>query len=167
MLKPALLYKEQLDKKELESWNDMSKMWWHGGPYRYRLNLEAGTDKGYGTYDYACVNEKDEVIGFLSYFIDWQVKSVMSFGLVSYLDTYNITLMKDCLTKINELFFKNNVQRISWRCYADNPFVSGYRKFIKEYGGREVGIEHRVSLLEDGQLHDSVTFEILKEDFKP
>ena len=167
MLKPALLYKEELEKKDIATMDDLSKMWWHGNPYRYTLQIGENTDKNYGTYDYACVNNKNEVIGFFSYFIDWQVRMATSFCVVSYMNKPNIILVKDCINKITSLFNDNGMQKITWRSYADNPFIKSYRKFIKRHGGREVGIERRHGMLEDGKLHDSVIFEILKEDYKP
>lgn len=58
------------------------------------------------------------------------------------------------------------MNRIEWWCYADNPAIRGYRNFIKRHGGRECGYWRQIARLQDGQLHDSVSFEILEEEFK-
>lgn len=55
---------------------------------------------------------------------------------------------------------------MEWWGYKDNPAIKGYRKFIKRFGGRECGYMRQTSKLMDGKLHDSVMFEILKEDIK-
>ena len=59
------------------------------------------------------------------------------------------------------------MNRLEWTCYADNPAIRGYRKFIKLCGGVECGYRRQCVLLPDGKLHDQVRFEILKEEFKP
>jgi hypothetical protein len=164
MLKPALLYKEQLEELEALSWTDMSKMYWHGGPYRYQLQIDQGRNDSYGRYQWACISS-NKVVGYISYHIDWESMSAYSWAIVSYIDGPNITLMKDLGDKINELFTKNNIQRIDWRCYADNPFCKSYINFINKCGGRIAGILRRIGLLEDGKLHDSILFEILKEEW--
>ena len=49
--------------------------------------------------------------------------------------------------------------------YADNPVLRIYQRFIKCYGGRQVGYLARSSYF-DGKYHDAIIFEILKEEFK-
>lgn len=53
-----------------------------------------------------------------------------------------------------------------WFAYKDSPADKMYRKFIKRYGGRIVGIEKRAGILEDGKYYDGVLYELLREDMK-
>lgn len=58
------------------------------------------------------------------------------------------------------------MNRISFRCYVDNPAIRGYRNFIRKHGGRECGYYRQNARLQDGKLHDSVEFEILACEFR-
>lgn len=71
--------------------------------------------------------------------------------------------------KYSEIMYDNVYQfnRLEWCCFADNPAIKGYRNFINRCGGKEVGYLKATNVLMDQKLHDSVIFEIMKEDFKP
>ena len=43
--------------------------------------------------------------------------------------------------------------------------MRGYKNFIKNYGGAIVGYLHNNIVLMDGQLHNTIIFEILKSDY--
>ena len=73
--------------------------------------------------------------------------------------------VKDLYQAICDCFEVYHLNRISWNCYADNPAIRGYRNFVKKHGGRECAYFRQYIKLRDGKLHDSVSFEILAEDF--
>lgn len=161
MIKPAQLYAEQLKKKEIESWYDLKNIYYSGWIGRSITQLP---DNNYDSHHFVSVDKEDNVIGYMSYNMNWLAMSVDGFGIISF-DKGNIEFAKDVYNVICDLFKKYNMNRISWCCFADNPAIRGYRNFIKKHGGRECSYKRQVARLMDGKLHDSVEFEILAEEF--
>lgn len=161
MLKPAQLYKDELNKKMIEGWYDIDNMYYHSSPASYSIDL---SDNNLESHSFVSIS-KEEIVGYISYCVDYQVMSADNFGFISF-DKGNITFIKDTFQLIKDLFYKYNFNRVAWGCYADNPAIRGYRKFIEKFGGREVAYLRQTTKLLDGKIHDSVIFEILKEDIK-
>lgn len=169
MLKPAQLYKDELNKKMIEGWYDLDNMYYHGGPSSYELDFG---DNNKNCHSFVSVKRRklgletiDTIIGFISYEVDWEAMSADNFGFISF-DKGNVVLVSDVVKCIRDLFIKYNMNRVGWYCYADNPALEGYRKLVKRFGGKEVGYLRQSTKLLDGKLHDSVIFEILKSDLK-
>ena len=162
MLKPAQLYAEELQRKNTEAWYKQENIFWNGGCGDSTINLP---NDNYYEHNFVSVNKNDEVIGYISYLIDWSAMSADKFGIISF-DKGNMEFVKDLYKSICDLFEVYNMNRISWYCFADNPAIRGYRNFIKKHGGRECAHCRQVARLQDGKLHDSVQFEILKEEWK-
>ena len=134
----------------------------NGGTGDFQINLP---DNNYDTHNFVSVDKNDRVIGYITYFVNWNAMSADSFGAISY-DKGNLIFVKDLYTAICDIFEKYNMNRLSWWCYSDNPAIRGYRSFIKKHGGRECGYLRQYSRLQDGKLHDSVLFEIMANEFK-
>lgn len=169
MLKPAQLYKDELNKKMVEGWYDIENIYYHGSPGSYELDFG---DNNKNCHSFVSVKRRklgletiDTIIGFISYEVDWEAMSADNFGFISF-DKGNVLLVSDVVTCIRDLFLKYSMNRVAWYCYADNPALEGYRKLVKRFGGKEVGYLRQVTKLLDGKLHDSVIFEILKSDLK-
>lgn len=162
MLKAAQLYETELQKKNYESWYNTDNMYWHGGCGEYRIEL---CDNTSNVHQFVSVDKNNNVIGYISYSVDWDSESASQFAIISY-DKGNLLFIRDVQKAINNIFFKYNFNRMEWWGYKDNPAINGYRKFIKRFGGRECGYLRQTSKLMDGKLHDSVMFEILKQDLK-
>lgn len=162
MLKPAQLYADELQKKNTEAWYKPENMFWNGGPGDCSFDLPNNSN------DFHCfvsVDKDDQVIGYIGYSVDWVAMSADNFAIISY-DKGNLGFVRDLCKVICNLFCVYHMNRISWRAYADNPAIRGYRNYIKKHGGRECGYHRQVVRLQDGRLHDSVEFEILAEEFK-
>lgn len=169
MLKPAQLYKDELNKKMIEGWYDLSNMYYHGGPGSYELDFG---DSNENCHSFVSVKRKqfgveiiDTIIGFISYEVDWEAMSVDNFGFISF-DKGNVEVVRDAVQCMRDLFIKYSMNRVAWSCYSDNPALDDYRKLVKRFGGRESGHLRQVRKLMDGKLHDSVIFEILRSDLK-
>lgn len=161
MLIPAQLYKEELNKKNYETWYDQRYMYYHSGTGAYDIQL---ADNNCDKHQFVSVDKDNNVIGYISYKIDWQALSADNFGIISY-DLGNLTFVKDVYQAICDLFEKYHMNRVSWFAFADNPAVKGYRNFIKKHGGIECAYHRQISKLVDGKLHDAIQFEILAEEF--
>lgn len=162
MLKPAQLYEDKLNEKYIGTWYDPKYMYYTGGTGARRIQIP---DNNYDNHEFVSVDNDDEVIGFLSYRIDWQAKCVSAFGLINFGDV-NTIFSRDMIQAIYDIFNKYHMNRLSWYCFADNPAIKIYRKFIERHGGIQCGYLRQDCMLRDGKLHDSVLFEILSKDFK-
>lgn len=162
MLKPAQLYKEQLQKENIKAWYKPENIFWNGCYGDSQINI---LDNNYDCHQFVSVDKDDNVIGYISYNVDWAAMSADRFGIISY-KKGSIEFAKDVYKAICDLFKVYHMNRIQWCAYTDNPAIRGYRNFIKKYGGRECGYFRQVARLQDGKLHDCVDFEILAEEFK-
>lgn len=163
MIKPAILYKEQLLQKYSEIMYDITYQYYFGYPSTWLPEVPDNTGDG---HYFVSVNKNNEVLGYVTYGINHLSKSCFNFGVISF-DKGNINFIKDVYQIINNIFNLYHFNRIEWNCFADNPAIKGYRNFIKKCGGREVGYLKATNVLMDQKLHDSVLFELMKEDFKP
>ena len=161
MLKPAQLYKDKLQEENIKSWYKPENIYWHVGTAEYTIELPDNNVSHY----FVSVDGNDNVIGYISYTVDWQAMSADGWGMISF-DKGNMEFIKDLYQAICDCFEVYHMNRISWNCYADNPAIRGYRNFIKKHGGRECAYFRQYVRLKDGKLHDSVSFEILAEEFK-
>lgn len=103
MIKPALLYKDELNKKNVESWYKSENMYYHSGPVEHCLELKDNNE----VHQLVSIDKNNEVIGYISYCIDWAAMSAYNFGIISY-DKGNLTFVKDLYQVIFDLFFKYN-----------------------------------------------------------
>lgn len=161
MLKPAQLYKEELEKLFLRTWYDLKYMFYSGWT---GSELPTIPDNNYDTHHFASVDNNGNVIGYISYRISWITMSADNFGIISFGN--HIEFARDVYKVICDLFEKHGMNRVSWSAFVENPAVKGYRNFIKKHGGRECAYHRQVAKLLDGKLHDDVEFEILACEFK-
>lgn len=162
MLKPLQLYKDEVQLKEYDTWHNLRYMYSQGGAGTAELSLN---DNNAYQHAFVSVDNHNEVIGIITYRVDWESRSVYGVCCESY-DIGNILFAKDVIQAFKDIFSKYNLNRVEWRCYEDNPAIRGYRKLLKRFGGKEVGKLRNTTLLMDGKLHNMVIFEILREDLK-
>ena len=160
MLKPAILYKDELDylfKQEVYT-DDYFLYAGYGG-----CNELPSIDLKDNRYQYAIVDYSgDDVIGYFAYQIDMNTDTVLNFGLYSF-DRGNPTIGKDVFDKLAELVSEH--RRIEWRMIGGNPVQRSYDSFCKKFNGNVV-ILHDVSRDNHGRYHDEYIYEILKEGKK-
>ena len=162
MLKPAQLYEEELKTKIIESWYKLENIYWNGGVGDSQISLP---DNNYDVHHFVSVDNNDNVIGYICYNVDWNALSADSFGMISF-NKNSVIFAKDIYQAVCDIFEKYNLNRMSWVSFADNPAIRGYRNFINKHGGRECAHYRQVARLQDGKLHDSVSFEILASEWK-
>lgn len=162
MLKPAQLYKEELYEEYVKTWYKPENIFYTGW---IGDRIPEIPDNNYDSHHFVSIDKNHNLIGYISYSIDWISMSADRFGVISF-DKGNTEFIRDVYKAVCDLFEIYNMNRISWFAYADNPAIRGYRNFIKRYGGRECGYQRQVARLQDGKLHDGVQFEILAEEFR-
>lgn len=161
MLQPAQLYKKKLQEENIKSWYKPENIFWNGNPGDSQIDIQ---ENNYDCHQLVSVDKEDNVIGYISYWIDWSAMSASGFGIISYRKG-NLEFVRDLYQAIYNLFKIHHMNRIAWSCYADNPAIRGYRNFIKRHDGRECGHYRQIARLQDGKLHDMMNFEILAEEF--
>lgn len=161
MLKPAQLYKEKLYQAEVSSWYDPQNIFYHGW---FGCGATSLPEDTYNRHCFVSVNKNDDVVGYISYNVDYAAMSADNFCMISY-KKGSIQFAKDVFKVICNLFEIYNMNRISWDCFVGNPAIRGYRNFIKKYGGRECAYYRKTTKLQDGKLYDKISFEILYEEF--
>lgn len=162
MLKPAQAYKDRLYEEYINTWYKHENIFYTGWTGNSMPELP---DNNYDSHHFVSVDKNGHLIGYISYSVDWIAMSADRFGIISF-DRGNVLFAKDVYKAICDLFGVYNMNRISWCAYVDNPAIRGYRNFIRKHGGRECGYHRQIARLQDGKLHDSVEFEILRNEFK-
>lgn len=162
MLRPAQIYEEKLQKANIETWYDLKNQYWNGWCCANKIKLE---DNNSEYHQFVSVDKDDNVIGYICYYVNWTTKSVCNFGMISFAKG-NMQFITDLKKVVTDCFYKYSMNRLEFKAYADNPVIRCYRSYIKKYGGRECGYLRKDTMLMDGKLHDSVLFEILREDLK-
>ena len=136
MLKPAQLYADELEIKSAQTWYDSRYMYYNGYIGDSKINI---ADNNYECHQFVSVDKDDNVIGYISYNVDWASMSASEFGAISF-DIGNVIFAKDMYKAICNLFEKYHMNRVEWMAFADNPAIRGYRNFIKKHGGVECGV---------------------------
>ena len=158
MLKPAILYKDIIEKKFAELMYTKSAFYYMGYPHANVLP-QIKVDECY--YLYAIIDEskrgEDAVVGYLTYFINLYTDSVERFGLISF-DKGNYTVTFDTFALLRELVKKH--RRVEWHCVGGNPAAKTYDKFCERYHGYK-SVHHKCTKDADGNYLDSYTYEIL------
>ena len=113
MLKPAILFKEQISSKFKEYYYTDDMMYETGCLNNW--NPDICENPNPETYQYAIVNKDNKVIGYLAYYIDWYSSRAYGFGLFSF-DRGNSTIGLDLFNEMKKLIhdykLHQNVVRI-------------------------------------------------------
>jgi hypothetical protein len=156
MLKPAILYKDELLKKFAEFQYTERYFWYAGYGSCNELPIISSSD---GKYQWAILDNKENLIGYFAYQIQTDTDTVLNFGLFSF--ETNIVVAKDVFDKMNELVKEH--RRIEWRMVGDNPVQRNYDKFCKDNNGNIVHL-HKVTKDTHNNWHDEYIYEIVKEN---
>ena len=156
MLKPAVLYKEQLEKLFTEVIYTDDYLYYNGYAHEHELP-KIGLE--YGAYQFAIIDPtSNDVVGFLAYRIDTSVDSVYNFGLISF-QKGNLTVVNDALHEFKQLVL--NHKRVEWRCVEGNPASRLYDVICKKHHGKKY-VLHDVCMSLSGKVLDSYLYEIRK-----
>lgn len=156
MLKPALLYKDELEEKFAEVMYNDDYFLYMGYAHGHELPKIEPQDN---VYQWAIVNRQDKVIGWFAYRIDSHNDCVYHFGLYSF-DRGNPIIGKDVFEKMEELVMTH--RRIEWRVIGGNPVIRHYDKFCERFLGNKLTM-HSVTKDHNGVYRDEHLYEIMRE----
>lgn len=162
ILKPALLYKEKLNKTYGEIiFKDKYKYYNYDSYWNYTLQL---SENSWNEIEMVSIDRNDNVIGFLRAGILRDSNKISSLGIVNFYNK-NVIFAKDLYQFLNDLLVKFNFRKIEFLVVIGNPAEKMYDKYIKKYNGNIVGIKKESAKLQDGKYYDVKLYEIFREDY--
>lgn len=159
MIIPAILRKNEIiqEFQKLQYTDDL--MYEVGSCDNWMPNIVEEPDKE--TYQFAIVDSKDKLIGYVSYRIDWYSSQAHRFGLMSF-DRCNPLIGKELFGIMTHLIDDLRLHRIEWSMVGGNPVERSYDKFCKKYNGNKI-VLHDTFKGRLGNYHDSITYEIIQD----
>ena len=146
-----------------EVWYDEKYQYYFGGNWRSDFSLADSTND-YMKRAFAVLNNNDELIGYISYSVDNELRIAQWFGAINFSDD-KISFGKALRQVITDCFLKFGMEVVEWNVICGNPIEPSYDKMCKKLGGRIIGIRHHRAIDLVGNIHDDKSYEILREDF--
>jgi hypothetical protein len=159
MLKPAVLYKEEIIKEIQKRYYTHDLICFTGSLDNCLPNILNEPERG--IYQYAIVDQHDKLVGYISYKLDYYDSEVYAFQLISF-DEGNWIIGRDLHCVMTDLLFNQHVHRIEWRAIDTCSIIRHYNKFIEEWNGNK-SIMHDVFKDEYGHYHDEYIYEIINK----
>lgn len=156
MLVPAILYKEQIKTEFQKRFYTMDMLYETGCNSQWCPDISDEPEEG--VFEYAIINGRGKLIGYLSYQVDYYSSNAYNFGLMSF-DRGNPIIGKDLFEKMEELV--STMHRVEWRMIGGNPVERHYDRFCAKYGGAKY-ILHDSVRDKNGKYHDNVVYEIIR-----
>lgn len=158
MLKPAILFKDQIDRKFLEMYYT-KEMRYYSSYIGCNCTPEISPEPMENRYDWAIVDDDDpeKLLGYIGYRHYPVVDSIENFGLFSF-DPGNYKVGKEVFNLLEKCIKSHH--RVSWSAIGDNPTLHNYIKFCKRHNGDYV-VLHDITIDEDGNYVDNYIFEVI------
>ena len=156
MLKPAILYKDEIIKGFQEYFYTDDMIYETGCMNNWCPDISEEPDES--NFQYAIVHN-EKLIGYLSYTVDWYVGKAYNFGLFSF-DRGNPIVGKDVFNKLEELV--RRLHRVEWRMVGGNPAERGYDSFCKRHNGTKHILKDAIRD-RNGNYRNDVIYDIVNE----
>lgn len=160
-LVPAVAYKEEIEKYSDLMRYSQEMMFYNGCSEHGRVYIH--TDPTEGNYQWAIVNDKKELVGYIAYRVDYFSGCVYSFGLLKFKD--EPLVMANGIKRAIEHIISLKPHRIEFRCVSDNPAGIGYSKILKNVCKNEMRYQifHLTDVFKDayGSYHGCCIFEVI------
>ena len=160
MLKPAILYAEQIQKLYKTTWFDPKYRYYNYNTYWQSFTVE---DKTRDWHEFVSVSADGEIIGYISYFVERDTLNCRNFGIINFTD--NPLFGRDVLQAIKDIFERFNFHKLHFGVVIGNPIEPTYDRLCAKYGGRILCIEREETKLEDNKYYDVKRYEIMREDY--
>lgn len=157
MLKPAILYRDEIFAKLLEySYTD--NMLFYMGCLGNELPKIEENSSG-NVYQYAIISKDNKLIGYFAYSIDWYSSCAYNFGLFAF-DRNNTTIGFDVYKELKKIINDYHIHRMEWRMVQGNPVEGHYDNYCKHYNGKKFVF---TDFFKDrcGKYHNEVIYEII------
>lgn len=157
MLIPAIIKKEEILKNIMEYYYTDDMLLVTGSLENWLPGIQGIPESGH--FQYAIVNSKNKLLGFLDYQIDWYSSCAHRFGVFSF-DRGNPIIGRDLFNEMNKLIYQYKLHRIEWRMVGGNPMEKHYDKFCDSFHGTKHILK---DVIKDkyGKYHDDIIYEII------
>lgn len=159
----AKLYEEQIKRKLWEVWYDEKYQYFWGGSWRNDFSLDDRNNE-WPRRAFAVLNNSDELIGYISYSMDPDLRIAQWFGAINFSDD-KITFGYALRQVIDDCFIKFGMNVIEWNVICGNPIEPSYDRMCEKLGGHIIGIRHNRSRDLAGNPLNDKSYEILREDY--
>lgn len=160
MLEPAIKYKDQLEKLQLDIWFNDKYKYWNCGIYYQTLTIDVDS---WNRHQFVSVIN-GEVIGYISYNISRGDNNVYSLSIINFTENKTAFGM-DLGHALKDIFERYKFRKLNFDVVVGNPIEKSYDKMIEKYGGRIVGIYKEDVKLIDGEYYDKKLYEILSDEY--
>lgn len=159
MIKPAILYKDEIIKKSKELVYSDDLPFYMGCPTNAPITIL--DDPGEEIFQFVSIGKDDKVMGYICFYLSKVTRSVSELRIISF-DKENSLFFEDISKVLAHLFHKFKIHRIEWYCLDTNPICSRYDKLIYQYGGHKYHLHDNWKIR--GKYHGSYLYEILFPD---
>lgn len=172
MLVPAACYKEEIEKQFKAIQYTDKYLWYTGSIDNYDLEVKTEGDK----FAFAIV-ESCQVIGYISFRVDWYCSMAYNFGLIKFLPLYfdnptqeykdSTKVMASAIREVIRMIESFNLHRIDFRCISGNPAERGYDGILKLFEDKyDIARGVFRDNMKDpyGKYHGTIMFELIKKD---
>ncbi len=159
MLIPAIIKKDEILENFKKYYYTEDMMYETGGLDNWLPNIREETETG--RFQYAIVNSKDKLLGYLDYYIDWYSSCASRFGIISF-DRGNPIVGKDLFNELNKLLCDYKIHRIEWRMVGGNSVEKSYDKFCNKFNGTKHILKDAIKD-KYGKYHDDIIYEIINK----
>lgn len=164
MLVPALLYKDEIERRSRELCYSDASFYYGDGLGQSYISVEENDDYG-ELFQYAIVDRDKKLVGFLRYRIHWYNSCAHCFGLINLSGAENSIIGIDVYREIKKIIYEYKIHRIEFRMIKGNPVERHYQKLIEKYNGRAIVLRDAIKDRK-GVYHDDVTYEIITSDLR-
>lgn len=172
MIVPAINYKEEIEKQfALLQYTD-KMLWYTGSIDNYDLEVTTEGDQ----YQFA-IAFQDELIGYISFRVDWYCSIAFNFSLIRFKDTifsagFEIEtpiIMADAIREVMRMIESFHLHKIDFRCVSGNPAEKKYDKIVGkiiEKGKYNVEVLTFRDNIKDrqGKYHDTICYELIRRE---
>ena len=174
MLVPATQYKEEIEKKfQMIQYTD-KYLWYTGSIDNYDIEVKTEGDK----FAFAIV-ESGQVLGYISFRVDWYCSMAYNFGLIKFLPHYfdnptqeyknSTPKMVSAIREVMRIVDSFNLHRIDFRCVSGNPAEKKYESIcwqIKDKGEYRIHYQIFHDNIRDwqGNYHDTICYELIRRE---
>lgn len=149
MLKPAILYENQVIQAVNETWfTEKNRII----TSNYYSSTKIYSDT-WNNHQFVSINTKGELQGLIEYGIDRGPNNAYGLLIVNFTDNI-FPFALDLKQALQNIFEQHDLNKLSFSLYCGNPAEEHYDRIIKKRGGRVVGIQYDHIKLPDGTMTD-------------
>jgi len=170
MLVPAITYKKEIEYEFKEIQYSDKYLWYTGSIDNYDMEVKTEGDK----FAFAIV-ESCQVIGYISFRVDWYCSMAYNFSLIKFLPHYfdnptqeykdSTKKMASAIREVIRMIESFNLHRIDFRCVSGNPAERKYdgmlHHLIKRYQPTKMRFTDNIKDTH-GNYHDTICYELIR-----